>query len=125
MKKTILIVEDEKSLQRILFKKLQQVENWEILQAFNGQQALDLIKEQQVDLILLDIVMPVMDGLTLLQELKDLGELGNKKVIVLTNSASFEQVFRDNGVKYLVKSNHTLDDLVKRISNEMEEVPNK
>jgi len=125
MKKTILIVEDEKSLQRILFKKLQQVENWEILQAFNGQEALDLIKKQKVDLVLLDIVMPVMDGLTLLQELKQLDELSNKKVIVLTNSASFEQVFQENGVKYLVKSNHTLDDLISRISEEMEDIAEK
>ncbi len=125
MKKTILIVEDEKSLQRILFKKLQQVENWDILQAFNGQEALDLIKRRKVDLVLLDIVMPVMDGLTLLQELKQLDELSNKKVIVLTNSASFEQVFQENGVKYLVKSNHTLDDLITRISEEMEEIAEK
>jgi len=119
MKKNILIVEDEKSLQRILFKKLEQIEDWHILQAFNGQEALDLIKKQKIDLILLDIVMPVMDGLTLLQELKEMNELTNKKVIVLTNSASFEQVFKENDVKYLVKSNHSLDDLIKKIRAEM------
>jgi CheY-like chemotaxis protein len=120
MKKNILIVEDEKSLQRILFKKLKQVDDWNVLQAFNGQEALDLVQKQKIDLILLDIVMPVMDGLTLLQELKQLDKLGDKKVIVLTNSASFEQVFKDNGVKYLVKSNQSLDELVKHIRAEME-----
>lgn len=121
MKKNILIVEDEKSLQRILYKKLEQIEDWNVLQAFNGQEALDLIKKQKIDLVLLDIVMPVMDGLTLLQELKQLDELSNKKVIVLTNSASFEQVFNENGVKYLVKSNHSLDELVNHIRAEIED----
>lgn len=119
MKKTILIVEDEKSLQRILFKKLEQVKDWEILQAFNGQEALDLVQKQRVDLVLLDIVMPVMDGLTLLQEMKQLDLLRDKKVIVLTNSASFEQAFRENGVKYLVKSNQSLDELIQHIRAEM------
>lgn len=119
MAKNVLIVEDEKSLQRILAKKLAQQPDWHIFQAFNGQEGLAIVEKEPIDLILLDIVMPVMDGLAMLEELKKTDKLSQIKVIILTNSASFEKAFKDERVSYLVKSNHTLEELVELIRQEM------
>ncbi len=62
MKKTVLIVEDDEDFQ-LLYKDILLSElDIDILQAFNGQEALDIIEKKKPDLIILDMLMPVMDG---------------------------------------------------------------
>ena len=70
MNKKILIVEDELSLREALAKKLVS-ENFEVLEAENGQIGLEVATREKPDLILLDIIMPVMDGMTMLKKLKE------------------------------------------------------
>jgi DNA-binding response OmpR family regulator len=63
MAKTILIVEDERKLRELLVDYLS-LEGYQILQAANGQEALRLFRETPIDLIILDIMMPFLDGLS-------------------------------------------------------------
>jgi CheY-like chemotaxis protein len=62
MKKKILVVEDEEGL-RLLYKEELEAEGYEILTAQNGREAIQQLEEGKPDLIILDIVMPVMDGM--------------------------------------------------------------
>lgn len=107
----ILIVEDEKDYRDILTERLE-LEKFTVLQAENGQVGLDLLKNQNVDLILLDMLMPKVDGVTFLYKLKtDL----NKQipVIILTN---LDVAAYPEGIAgYLVKANSTLDEVVEKI----------
>lgn len=107
----ILIAEDEKDYRDILTERLQ-MEKFTVLQAENGQVALDLLKNQDVDLILLDMQMPQVDGVTFLYKLKtDL----NKQipVIILTNFAT--AAYPEGIAGYIVKANSTLDEVVEKI----------
>lgn len=65
----ILIVEDEQELSNNI-KKILEKEHYEILQAYNGEEALDLLYDEHVDLLLLDIMMPVMNGIELITTLR-------------------------------------------------------
>jgi CheY-like chemotaxis protein len=87
--KKILIVDDEMVnrmlLKRIISKISSEVE---IIEADNGQNALELIEKNVIDLILLDIVMPVMDGIDLLKILKNDTRLADIPVAILTTDDS-------------------------------------
>ena len=67
MNYTILIADDEPEIRTLLRLYLEN-ENYQIIEAENGKQALDLLKKERVDLCLLDIMMPEMDGYHVLQE---------------------------------------------------------
>ena len=121
-KKTILIVEDEVPLSRALEKKLQQ-EGFNVLTAANGEEGLKTSLAEIPDLILLDIVMPVMDGVTMLDKLKKDPEGRRIPVIMLTNLTSSEKLSesQDNGVfGYLIKADWSLDDVLKKINQVFE-----
>ena len=113
----ILIVEDEKPLIHALHDKLQR-EGFEILQAQNGKDGLALALEKHPDLILLDIIMPIMDGVTMLRELRK-DEWGKfARVIMLTNltdAEKTEEALRTGASDYLIKADWKLEDLINKI----------
>ncbi len=119
--KKILIVEDEVALLQVLTEKLKK-DNFEVLQARNGQEGLQQAFSLHPDLILLDIIMPVMDGMTMLAKLR-IDEWGKSvPVIILTNLSNEQRVAESlqQGVyDYLVKSDWTLEDLVQKIKNRL------
>lgn len=121
-KKKILIVEDEKPLMMALHDKLTH-EGFYVLQAGDGSEGLRLAFENHPDLILLDIIMPTMDGMTMLAKLRA-NEWGkNARIIVLTNLADEEKVeesMRQSVYDYLIKSDWTLEDLVKKVKAKLE-----
>ena len=85
-------------------------EGYEVATAADGQSGLDLVKQFQPNVLLLDLMMPVMDGTEMLQKLRTRPEGKNLKVIVLTNMGESEapQKIRDLGVKdFIVKANMT------------------
>lgn len=113
----ILIVEDEISIINPLQIKLKK-EGFQVLTADNGKKGLAVALKERPDLILLDIVMPVMDGLTMLEKLKE-DKIGRKiNIVILTNLTQLggEQSFDKRQVAdYLVKSEWKIDDLIKKI----------
>jgi CheY-like chemotaxis protein len=82
---TILVVEDHVVTQRVLSKRLRDAGH-EVSPATNGLEALALLKEGDVDLIISDIAMPEMDGLTLLRHIRSDERLAHIPVIMLTTS---------------------------------------
>lgn len=110
---TLLIVEDEPLLLKALFEKL--ASNFICTTASNGNIGLKLALDSHPDLILLDLVMPQEDGLTMLKKLRD-DEWGKTaKVIVLTNLSdqrSVEEAKKLNVISYLIKANLKLDEVV-------------
>ena len=115
-KKKILIIEDDKSLVDALSQKLTKV-GFDCILAFNGKEGLKKIEAEKPDLILLDIIMPIMDGLTMLKELRKT----NKEVpaIVLTNLSGedkLSEALSNGSYDYLVKSDYSLEDIVSKIN---------
>ena len=72
MKNKILIAEDEKELNRAL-KTILEFSGYEVKATFNGKEALEATKENSFDVIILDVMMPVMDGLEAVREMREIG----------------------------------------------------
>ncbi|MEG2084773.1 MAG: EAL domain-containing protein, partial [Clostridia bacterium] len=117
---TVLIVDDV-AINRIVLKKILQ-DKFAFLEAENGKEALDILKQNQVDLILLDISMPVMDGKEFLQYKKNCPELDGTPVIMITADDSPEQqisTFTLGANDYIVKP--FIPEVVnRRVSNVLE-----
>lgn len=120
-KKTILIVEDETSLLEALADKFE-LNGFKVFQARNGKEGLKQALNHQPDMILLDIVMPVMDGLAMLKELRDNTWGKTAKVIMLTNLSDWgdtKQAVDENVHEYLVKADWKIEDVVKKVKNKL------
>jgi two-component system alkaline phosphatase synthesis response regulator PhoP len=119
--KKILIVEDELAILQATKISIQN-EGFEVYTAKNGKQGLDLAIAKKPDLILLDIIMPVMDGMTMLEKLRE-DEWGkNVEVILLTSLSDAKQVANalEKGVTdYLIKSDMDLKDVVAKVKNKL------
>lgn len=83
MRKRILIVDDSHSIVRMIQVVLEK-EGWQILTAFNGKDGLELARSQKPDLIVLDIIMPVMDGYQVCEALQRDANTASIPVIFLT-----------------------------------------
>lgn len=113
--KHVLIVEDEKPLAHALELKLGH-EGFKVSVAQNGQQGLDLINTTQFDIVLLDLMMPVVDGFQVLQALKSKGAM--PYVIVLSNLSQREdeeRVLALGAKKYFIKSDTPLSVIVEEV----------
>lgn len=120
---TILIVEDEPSLSEALKDKFTR-EGFHALVARNGEEGLKLAQEKIPSLILLDIVMPKMDGVTVFKKLQENQDTAGIPVIFLTNLSNAEQVAEEIGVgnyQYLVKSDWDMKDVVGKVRATMHE----
>jgi two-component system, sensor histidine kinase and response regulator len=116
----ILVVEDDKALRHALISKLT-LEGCEVLHAEDGQQGLDIALQQHPDLIIVDIIMPIMDGLTMLEKLRQ-DEWGKTtQVIILSNLSDVEEVKEDDKrtTEYLLKTEWNLEDLVTKIHKKL------
>jgi two-component system, response regulator, stage 0 sporulation protein F len=89
MKKKILVVEDEEGL-RFLYKEELEGEGYEVLTAQNGREAIQQLEEGKPDLIILDIVMPVMDGMEALGRI-----VGKERKIPIILNTSYPGYRRD------------------------------
>jgi len=118
--KKIVIVEDEKILADALGIKLEH-EGFQILKAENGQTGLDMIKQNKPDAVLLDLMMPVMDGKTMLRKLREIPEFKFTPVVVLTNAGEVDNIKEtkeyDNAAAFLIKSNINPEDVVKVVKD--------
>ena len=120
-KKKILIVEDEEALKLALKKKFSK-EDFEIIEASDGEEGLERAEKENPDLILLDIVMPKMDGMTMLRKLRQRKFGKEMPVILLTNLADTDEVNKAmelNVFDYLVKSNWDIEDVIKKVKTKL------
>lgn len=114
--KTILIVEDEEASLKVLSTKFNH-EGFNVLEARDGEEGLIIAIKEKPDIILLDIIMPKMDGMTFLKELRKDSWGKNIPVIILTNLSDDKNIAEamEGGVyDFLVKSSWETADIVKR-----------
>lgn len=123
-KKLILIVEDEEMLTRSLEEKLVAV-GFEVMKAKDGREGLKLALIRHPDLILLDLLMPKVDGVAMLKALRQDTWGVYAKVIILTNVGDAKKVAEsmDAGVSgtydYLIKTNWSLEDVILKIKDRL------
>ncbi|MBA3723359.1 MAG: response regulator [Candidatus Levybacteria bacterium] len=118
-KTKIFIAEDDEYL-RDFYKELLVGEGYEVITAVNGQEALRSILQTQPKVILLDVMMPVMDGLQVLEELKKNEQTKNIPVIVLTNAGTIgnmETAKYHKSFRFLIKSNIVPEELIKSVKD--------
>lgn len=119
--KKILIVEDEVALANVLADRLM-AEGYGIIKAANGQEGLDKALAEHPNLILLDINMPVMNGIDMLKSLRQ-DEYGKKvEVVLLTNVNEYQSLadtLAEGAHDYLIKSDWKLDDVVKLVDSKL------
>ena len=120
-KKTILIVEDEVPMQ-IALKDILTFEGFDVLMAQNGLEGLEMALEKHPDLILLDILMPKMNGIRMLKILRT-NEWGKKaKIIILTNYDEREDVasaLENEVYDYFVKTDIKITEVVQKIKEKL------
>ncbi|MFA7209724.1 MAG: response regulator [Parcubacteria group bacterium] len=118
-KQTILIVEDDSFVMDIYQTKLS-LEGFNVVAANNGMEAIKKLEsgECMPDLILLDIIMPYVDGLEVLKKIKANEELRKIPVILLTNLSQKEEIgqgFVLGAKDYLIKSHFTPSEVLEKI----------
>jgi len=119
MPKKILIVEDDKFLRELIVRKLTN-ESYDVVQAVDGEQGLQKTKEEKPDLILLDLILPGIDGFEVLAQKKEDPFIASIPVIVLSNLGQKEDV--DKGLSlgatdYLIKAHFTPGEIIEKVRN--------
>ena len=115
--KSVLIIEDDSFLINIYSVKMKEA-GFSVDSAVNGEEALKKIQEKKQDIILLDIVLPGIDGWEVLEKIKKQNGLEDCKIIVLTNLGQKKEVEKGlslGAVKYLIKAHYTPSEIVKEI----------
>lgn len=124
----ILIVEDEVLIRKAYTEELQS-EDFTVIVAGNGKEGLDTALAEKPDLILLDILMPIMDGVTMMGKLRESGEYGAQvPIILLTNLSTNEEkileaVVKDKPALYLEKASWDLAKVVEKIKEYLKDKP--
>jgi CheY-like chemotaxis protein len=120
-KKKILITEDDSMLRKILTEKLVS-EGFEVFEAENGLEGLKMVKAHSPDLILLDIIMPKMDGVAMIKKLREENKNLAIPVILLTNvgyGSQIDEALKHGVQDFMVKTNWKLDDVVEKIKQKL------
>lgn len=113
----ILVVEDEEILLTALLEELKQ-EGFEVAGAHDGVEGVEKAVTEKPDLILLDLVMPRLDGLGALKQMKENTLTKDIPVVILTNLSDYDKVSEAlslGAMDYLVKANYRLEELVDKI----------
>ena len=119
--KRILIVEDEEALSKAMSLKLTK-EGFEVSVAYNGEDGLKLIESEKIDLILLDILLPKMNGIEFLKKLRENDTYKDIQTIILSAASDMEKIAdaMEGGVYiYLVKDKTKMDDLVNMVKEKL------
>ncbi len=114
---TVVIVEDEKMLADMYTTKFS-MEGFDAKKANDGQAGFDLVKKVKPDIVLLDIIMPKIDGFGVLKKIKTDKTLQDIPVILLTNLGQDEDIKKGKqlgAADYFVKANHTPAEVVQKV----------
>ncbi|MBI2573973.1 MAG: response regulator [Candidatus Wildermuthbacteria bacterium] len=119
MAQKILVIEDDKFLRELVIQKLAR-EGFETSEAVDGEDGVKKVKEEKPDLVLLDLILPGIDGFEALKRMKDDPELAKIPVIILSNLGQKDDV--EKGLKlgasdYLIKAHFTPGEIIAKVRN--------
>ena len=119
----ILVVEDDKFLRELLVRKLEG-EGLSTVTAADGTEALQKMEETMPKLVLLDLILPGIDGFDVLKKMKENPAIANIPVIILSNLGQKEEV--EKGLKlgasdYMIKAHFTPDEIVEKVQKILKE----
>ncbi|MBI4407179.1 MAG: response regulator [Candidatus Kerfeldbacteria bacterium] len=123
-KQSIIVVEDESFLSKVLAERLEDEGFGHIDVAGNGEEALAMIKNHNPNIVLLDMILPKMNGFEVLEVLQADPKLKKIPVLVLSNlgqDQDIEQAKKLGARDYIVKSNFSLQKVVEKIMGILEE----
>jgi DNA-binding response OmpR family regulator len=115
----ILIVEDDRFLRELIARKLRN-EGYDVIEAVDGEEGLKRIKEEKPDLILLDLILPGIDGFEVLAKAKEDPDTAQIPVIILSNLGQREEIERGlrlGAIDYLIKAHFTPGEIIEKIKN--------
>ncbi|QQR77571.1 MAG: response regulator [Candidatus Moraniibacteriota bacterium] len=113
----LLVAEDDQFYANLYRTKLEK-EGFGVVTAANGKETLELLKQHSPNLIILDLVMPEMDGFEVLKKIKEEKNLRDVPVIILSNLGQQEDIDRAQALgvfKYIVKSNVSIHQMVESV----------
>lgn len=116
-KKKILLVEDDKYISRAYKDGLERA-GFEVITAADGLVGVKKAKEENPDLILLDLILPAKNGFEVLEEIKMDEAAGNIPVVILSNLGQDSDVDKGNALgaeDYLIKSNYSMKEVVEKV----------
>ena len=122
MSRKILVVEDEHPVAEMIKFGLEHA-GYKVVLAVNGEEGLFLISQHHPDLIISDILMPVMDGFTFYKELKKNAATSHIPVLILTARGKMEDSFKVIGVDDFIVKPFDVDVLLAKIENFLQKVP--
>jgi DNA-binding response OmpR family regulator len=117
--KTIMLIEDDHFLSSLMKARLEK-DGFKVAQAFDGEEAMHMLKEVLPSLIMLDLIMPKVTGFEVLQMISITPELNKVPVIIVSNLAQDSDIekARQLGVKeYFIKVKVSIDDIVGKIKS--------
>jgi DNA-binding response OmpR family regulator len=117
MTKTILIIEDDRFLREVISQKLLK-EGYNPVGAVDGEEGIRKVKEIKPDLVLLDLILPGIDGFEVLSQMKEDPLLAQIPVIILSNLGQKEEIekgLKMGAVDYLIKAHFTPGEIIEKI----------
>ena len=124
MPKKILVIEDEIFLLKTIESRLKE-KGYEVLTAINGIVALEKVQEESIDLILVDVEMPQMNGYTFVTKLKELKLAKSIPIVVMTDHQEMQEIFKRKGVKEFLDKPILWDKLLPKIQQLTQPFKNK
>ena len=119
MGEKILVVEDDKFLRELISRKLSG-EGFEVSEAIDGEEGIKKIKEEKPALVLLDLILPGVDGFEVLSKIREDPNMAQTPVIVLSNLGQREEIEKGlklGAIDYLIKAHFTPGKIVEKIKN--------
>ncbi len=119
MAKKILIIEDDKFLRELIAQKLSK-EDYDITEAIDGEEGIKKVQAEKPDLVLLDLILPGIDGFEVLSRIKDDPFLASIPVIIFSNLGQKEDIERGlklGAADYLIKAHFTPGEIIEKVRN--------
>lgn len=117
MASKILIIEDDKFLRELISRKLTK-EGYDIEEAIDGEQGVKKVLEVKPDLVLLDLILPGMNGFEVLEKVKDNPKVSKIPIIILSNLGQKDEVEKGlklGAIDFLIKAHFTPEEIVDKI----------
>lgn len=120
MAKKILIIEDDEFFRELIRKKISSNKDFEFIEAVDGEKGVEAIKKEKPDLVLLDLLLPNVDGFEVLSKVRGDSDIAKTPIIVLSNlgqQEDIEKALKLGANDYLIKSQFDINQIIDKITS--------